>query len=230
MDKVNWTQLSSNPNAISILEENLDKINWFNFCVNINAIPIIEKNLESNLDKIKWSSLSINPNAIYILEKNLDKINWDILSENPNAIRILKNNVNKINWECLSVNLNGFSILEKNLYKVDIPSLISNPNAIPFIIKNYEFFLQKTNKELREQSGEDYDYEYTNESLIKNIIFSNENGYQLFLSLDYEKTKKNNKKFAEELVSYVFHPKRVLKKLNEFIDDGRDIEDFWDNI
>ena len=49
--------LSSNPNAIHILEQNQDKIDWF------------------------W--LSGNRNAIYLLEKNINKINWFNLSENP---------------------------------------------------------------------------------------------------------------------------------------------------
>ena len=61
--KVNLGCLSSNPNAIHLLEKNLDKVDW---C---------------------W--LSGNPNAIHILEKNLDKINWEMLSMNPNAIHLL---------------------------------------------------------------------------------------------------------------------------------------------
>jgi hypothetical protein len=55
---VDWSQLSSNPNAIHLLEKNLDKVDW--------------------------SQLSSNRNAIHLLEKNLDKVVWKILSENPN--------------------------------------------------------------------------------------------------------------------------------------------------
>ena len=47
IDKVNWYELSSNPNAIHILEKNLDKVHWH-----------------------MWHMLSMNPNAIHILEKN----------------------------------------------------------------------------------------------------------------------------------------------------------------
>ena len=39
---------------------------------NPNAIHL----LEANLDKIDWNAVSINPNAIHLLEANLDKINW----------------------------------------------------------------------------------------------------------------------------------------------------------
>ena len=62
-NKIDWTLLSSNPNAIEILAANKKKINW--------------------------SSLSSNPNAIDILEANQDKIDWKILSLNP-SIFILK--------------------------------------------------------------------------------------------------------------------------------------------
>lgn len=52
-DKINWSWLSQNPNAIHFLEENLDKIDW--------------------------KMLSLNPSAIHLLEKNQHKINWNIL-------------------------------------------------------------------------------------------------------------------------------------------------------
>ena len=57
MDKICWTMLSKNPEAIHLIEQNLDKVNW--------------------------SSLSGNPNAIHLIEKNTDKISWPLLSGNP---------------------------------------------------------------------------------------------------------------------------------------------------
>jgi hypothetical protein len=77
--------LSSNPNAIHILEQNLDKIFWNRLSLNPNAIHL----LEQNIDKIDWSWLSVNPNAIHLLEQNIDKIDWSWLSVNPNAIHLL---------------------------------------------------------------------------------------------------------------------------------------------
>jgi len=56
LDKINWDYLSSNPNAIYLLEQNKDKINWH------------------------W--LSENPNAIHLLEQNKNKINWTFFSQN----------------------------------------------------------------------------------------------------------------------------------------------------
>jgi hypothetical protein len=54
---LDWEELSKNPNAIQLLEQNLDKMTTK--C---------------------WEWLSFNPNAIHILEKNLDKVRWDWLS------------------------------------------------------------------------------------------------------------------------------------------------------
>ena len=65
--------------------ENLDKVDWMELSCNPNAIPILEK----HLDKVDWFVLSDNPNAIHILEKNLDKVDWEGLSINSNAMHIL---------------------------------------------------------------------------------------------------------------------------------------------
>ena len=46
---------------------------------NPNAIEL----LEANQDKIDWNELSKNPNAVHLLEANSDKIDWYILSRNP---------------------------------------------------------------------------------------------------------------------------------------------------
>ena len=41
--KVSWANLSSNPNAIHLLEQNLDKVNWFYLSCNQNAIHLLSK-------------------------------------------------------------------------------------------------------------------------------------------------------------------------------------------
>ena len=64
-NKLNWEKLSSNPNAIDLLEENYDKINWHHLSSNPNAIDL----LKNNEDKIDWGWLSLNPNAIKLLKK-----------------------------------------------------------------------------------------------------------------------------------------------------------------
>ena len=80
LNKIDWSWLSGNPNALSLLEQNQDKICWNYLSGNKNAIHL----LEQNLDKIKWYNLSRNKKAIHILEQNIDKINWYYLSCNEN--------------------------------------------------------------------------------------------------------------------------------------------------
>jgi hypothetical protein len=58
----------------------LDKLNWGNLSLNPNAIDL----LRENPDRIHWRNLSRNPNAIELLRDNPDKIDWDYLSCNPN--------------------------------------------------------------------------------------------------------------------------------------------------
>jgi len=62
LDKLGWWYVSSNPNAISLLEQNPKKIDWY------------------------W--LSGNPNAIHLLEQNPNNIGWTTLSANPSIFEI----------------------------------------------------------------------------------------------------------------------------------------------
>ena len=71
-----------------------NELDWKKLSSNINAIHILEK----NLDKVDWNILSSNINAIKLLEKNIDMINWERLSLNSNAINFFDN----INFENLS--------------------------------------------------------------------------------------------------------------------------------
>ena len=50
INKIEWSTLSLNPNAIELLKENPHKIDWDNLSENENAIEI----LKDNLDKIDW--------------------------------------------------------------------------------------------------------------------------------------------------------------------------------
>ena len=93
IDKLDWSALSKNPNAINILENYLKKIDWVYLSQNPNTIHL----LEQNPDKINWSNLSSNPNAIHLLEQNQDKINWIALSGNKN---IYKLDCNKMKKNC----------------------------------------------------------------------------------------------------------------------------------
>jgi hypothetical protein len=129
--KLDWFGLSSNPNAIYLLEKNPSKINWKELSPNPNAIRLLEKNQE----KIDWKQLSGNPNAIHLLEQNQDKTDWRELYWNPNArhlvtlkqeeINRIKSNIEvcpeTIKWDMMSLfqDQNAINLLEKNPEKID---------------------------------------------------------------------------------------------------------------
>ncbi len=132
IEKLNWTNLSCNPNAMHLLEANPDKINWTNLSCNPNAMHL----LEANPDKINWEQLSLNPNAIQLLEANPDNIDWRYLSLNPNAIQLLEANPDKIDWWYLSQNPNAIRLLEANLMLISWIALSFNPAAIHLLEAN----------------------------------------------------------------------------------------------
>lgn len=140
INKLNFVNLSLNPNALSLLEKNLKKIHWSNLSSNPNALFLLEKNME----KIDWSKLSANPNAIYLLERHPEKIDWKMLSSNPNAIHILENNLDKICWEYIAYNPNAYILLDKypevllSQDKVWWFSISQNINAIKIIENNMD--------------------------------------------------------------------------------------------
>ena len=83
-DKVKWDTLSSNPNAIHIIEKNLDKVDWDELSSNPNAIHILEK----NLDKVDWCELSYNPN---IFEYDYKEIKNTLYSDNGFVEELMAN-------------------------------------------------------------------------------------------------------------------------------------------
>ncbi len=108
--------------AVKIIKDNLHNFNekeWISLSNSTN--PEIISILEENQDKIEWDLLSRNPSGIHILEKNLDKINWSELSRNPNAIKLLENNLNEIEYNDILLNCNAIEIIKKyNKYNYNI--------------------------------------------------------------------------------------------------------------
>ncbi len=140
--KVDWYQLSSNENAIYLLEKKLDKVNWSNLSANENAIHLLEK----NLDKVNINDLSKNHNAIYILEKHLDKVDWVSLSENPNAISIIEKNKDKLDnkrWITQTYNPSIFILDKKEMMKQckplaeELSTYVFHPNCLMRFSKKY---------------------------------------------------------------------------------------------
>ena len=122
MDKINWSTLSKNPNAIHLLEQNQDKIDWYALSSNPNAIRL----LEQHQDKINWLGISYNPNAIHLLEQNQDKINWRGIYNNPNIFTYDYAKIEKFNAveiQCVNEYVNHPKMVRQFLYTHDVDDI-----------------------------------------------------------------------------------------------------------
>src|SRR5210317_1505397 len=96
IEKLNKSELSFLEKSIDFLIKNKKFINWKHISSNSNAISLIDdyfleydknkKNLKNKNIKINFEWLSENENAINILKKYKKRINWKKLSLNKNAI------------------------------------------------------------------------------------------------------------------------------------------------
>jgi hypothetical protein len=113
VEKLNWSWLSENPNAIDFFRERLYfeknlseleydklpyKINWGNLCRNPKAIELLS--MPENYEKIDWQNLSKNPKAIYLLE---DRVKYQIKIQQEGRLNSLMLH-KKIDWNELSAN------------------------------------------------------------------------------------------------------------------------------
>jgi len=163
IEKIDWVKLSSNPNAISLLEKNIDKIHWYNLCENPNAIPFLKKRLYKLFnDTGCFYELFRNPNAVSFLENNPDILEAIIekdrtslrgLAKNPNpdAISLIKNKLNQFDVIALSMlaeNPNFIEIIKKDMNTPSISPLfkstienwrnLSKNTKIIWIVKRFE--------------------------------------------------------------------------------------------
>lgn len=148
----NKFEISSNPNAIPILEINIGRICWQTLSKNPNAIHIIEHRLNTNfnnaVNEVNWYYLSRNPNALPLLERYFKYIVWTGIAYNPNpkAMVLLEKHLDKLSdavWWALSTNPNAFHILEKHLDKIHWDMLCENPH--PGVVHLLKHNLDKVN-------------------------------------------------------------------------------------
>ncbi len=137
--------ISTNPNAIPILEKFPEMVSERCILKNSNAIDTIKKLLpKMSKTTLKRNfyiiALNTNPDIIPIIEEYLEKYPciatktfWTYLSSNPNAIPILEKNLKSVDWKNLSLNPNGLQILEKHPIKINWSNLSQNPNAVAYL-------------------------------------------------------------------------------------------------
>ncbi len=142
--------LSTNPNAIPILEKFPEMVYERGILKNPNALEIIKKmlpkmsktSLKSNFATIGRNT---NPDIIPIIEEYLEKYPciatktfWTYLSSNPIAIPLLQKNLKNIDWKSLSSNPNGLQILKEHPIKINWKFLSANPHVVPYLEENLD--------------------------------------------------------------------------------------------
>ena len=180
-----WDNLSSNENAIEILEKYQDKINWKYLSGNKNAMNL----LKTNPDYIDWDYLTSNENASDLLKKyfdeNFDDINWKFLGKNKSkfAIDFIENNFEQIGHRnlyylkhSLSMNESMFAMhfLKTHPTMIDWGNLSENKNAIDIIEKNIDFIdwsnLSKNENAMHILKANQKNINWSNLSFNKNAI------------------------------------------------------------
>ena len=116
------------------------------------------------------------------------------LSKNANDINFLRENIENINWSGLSQNENAIELILEYPEKINWYALSRNKNAIKILEENQD----KIN--------------YSNLSVNPSIFIYN-----------YEKMKKDNEEFEEELIKEVMKPLRIMKMMEKYGEDYLEI-------
>jgi len=211
LDDIDWESLSSNPNAIDLLQKYSYKINWSWLSGNTNPRAIEMLKTHSHL--IDWRVLSANPAAIDMLknkiekeskmnerqlEKLKDKIDWDMLSQNPNpeAIKILKANPDNINLDFLSANPAAIDILKANTDDISWYELSANTNPEAIELLKTKFY--KINWELLSANPAGIDLLKTYPGNIKwNYLSQNPNAIKMLKKKIDEENKMSEYKLED---------------------------------
>jgi hypothetical protein len=126
-------------NIHKVLPSLEDRINWTHLCQNTEAIHLVEENLDK-LGAYHWGVLSLNPSALPLLEKNIDKINWEnfCMNPNPDCYHTLRQYPKNINWSSIVRRSSRayelmIEFMEKDWYldTFIVTSLLQNPHCKP---------------------------------------------------------------------------------------------------
>ena len=167
LDRLNWSALSSNESAISLL---------FEYPERVSRLSIYH---QTHPEVIQWYRLYLpehtvegwenickkkHPDFITYIEEHLDQLPvsaWKQLSTNPYAIPLLKQNPDKIHWGLLCNNSSPdvIDMIEQRLIQDDLPPL----EASSILTSNIGYSLTRFNHLENTQGQTAYDdtFQYT---------------------------------------------------------------------
>jgi hypothetical protein len=232
--------MSSNPNAINFLRNNIKLIDWKDLSLNENINQILDIYKKKDIyyfiieNLLDWNNLSDNLGAIELLKKYPNKINWVRLSRNPasGAIELLEQNIEKVDWNelCLNENPAAIKLLEKykNVNEINWFCLSYNPAAIKLLEQNIDRIdwmgLSKNPAAiyLIEKYPDRIDFLSLCKNqnaiellekykyMIKNYWYNISSNPAIF-EYDYNKMDEYFGKLNKEIYEYYWHPSRIDK-------------------
>jgi hypothetical protein len=235
----NFLRDNTHPEAIRIIEQNLDKfdeLSWYSLQHNTSAIPILEK----NMDKIylDWYNLVKNPNALHLIEQYMDMDNHSplYLLVYPHTIHLADRieesrfrNYNEICWRFVYDHMPAYnspiqkkviSFIEKYADKAaDFRKLSGIANAIHILKKN----MDKVDwSNMSHNPAAIHILEKNQHKIDWNSLSYNS---EIF-DYSYEYLQERCNIYKEELIQRAMSP----KKLQRYIDEGYDMEEFLEFI
>jgi len=206
IDKLDWDNLSYNPNSMILLDKYHNNINWKNLSNNPYTVELIRKYIfGKNLKTFKSN------NPAYIL-KSPEELDWAVLSSNTEAIDLLEARIEQggdgIDWNIFSYNKEAIYILRKPEYRkyIDWAVLSSNPSAIDLLADKWE-----EDKRLKVLDVEQYNNLKEYENIVAwNILSGNPNAIDLLRKKIREEKKmkpedynnlEDNEKIAWDILS-----------------------------
>lgn len=218
-ENIRWEYIVQNESAVPYLKTQINNPNFTNFMwkrlnMNTEGVQLLQ---DYHPELMKWELLSSNPGAMHLLETNPDRIHWDYFSRNPHpkAILMLEQNIDKIYIDELVRNTNALHLIRKLFHLVKpihyvdltinhctVPLLEEHPHIIA-----WEFLVLNHNAiELLER----------NQHKIEPGMYTHLSSNPGCFILDKTEMMKQIRHFAEELVSIVFHPRRVSAYMEQY--------------
>lgn len=165
-----------------------DRLVWSTLSMNPNAVDMFE----SNKDKLIMSRVVLLKEAIGFIEKNVDMLNkddWDALCENPAAIELLKRNPERININRICANVNGTEILKRYIdehdifdTRLEIVKLCMNPSVTDILNMIYDD--TNTDEENIIISQKYFELLLGNPNMMKINIIKNNLEFLMYMNID----------------------------------------------
>jgi hypothetical protein len=222
IDKLDWDNLSYNPNSMILLDKYHNNINWKNLSNNPYTVELIRKYIFGKNLKTKSN------NPAYIL-KSPEELDWAVLSSNTEAIDLLEARIEQggdgIDWNIFSYNKEAIYILRKPEYRkyIDWAVLSSNPSAIDLLKDKWE-----EDKQIKKVDVEQYNNLRNYENIVAwNILSGNPNAIDLLQKKIREERKmlpedynslEDNEKIAWDILSANPEAITLLEKNPDKID------------